>query len=87
MLKNNSEGMIDQNLINEGLENFCKTLFQKSIQNINDKLNNFLNEVSVPCLSNKQPIMCKNEISEKKLLESLKNIDSNKTPVNDGLTK
>ena len=31
--------------------------------------------------------MCKNEISEKELLESLKNIDSNKTLVNDGLTK
>ena len=49
MLKNNSEGMIDQNLINEALENFCKTLFQKSIQNINEKLNNFLNELSIPC--------------------------------------
>ena len=55
------------------------------MQNNNGKLNNFLNEVLVPHLSNTQQNKCENEISEKELLDALKNIDSNKTPSNDGL--
>ena len=65
MLENNGEETIDQNLINKSLENFYIILFQKTIQNNDDKLNNILNEVSVSCLSNKQQNMCENEISEK----------------------
>ena len=65
MLENNGEETIDQNLINKSLENFYIILFQKTIQNNDDKLDNILNEVSVSCLSNKQQNMCENEISEK----------------------
>ena len=65
MLENNGEETIDQNLINKSLENFYIILFQKTIQNNDDKLNNILNEVSVSRLSNKQQNMCENEISEK----------------------
>lgn len=62
MLENNGEGIIDQNLINKALVNFYKTIFQKAMQNNSDKLRNFLNEVSFPCLSNRQQNMCENEI-------------------------
>ena len=61
MPKNNGEEIIDQNLTNKAFKYFYKTLFQKTIQNNNDKLNNFLNEISVFCLSNKQQTCAKIE--------------------------
>ena len=49
--------------------------------------NNFLNDISIPSLSETQRQICVAELTEKDIYKSMVGFDNNKSPGNDGLTK
>ena len=53
----------------------------------NESLNNFLNDLSIPPLSETQKQICEKELTEKDIYESMISFGNNKSPGNDGLTK
>ena len=59
-------------------KNFAKAIPQ---------VNNFFENIIIPVLTQEQKQDCKKEISEKEVIDTLKNFNNNKSPRNDGLTK
>ena len=49
--------------------------------------NNFLNDISIPSLSETQRQICVEELTEKDIYKSMVGFGNNKSPGNDGLTK
>ena len=47
----------------------------------------FLNDLTVPSLTTKQPLSCEGNLTEKEIYNSLISFEKNKLPGNDGLTK
>ena len=66
---------------------FYKQLFQKNICNTNSKIVSFLDHISLPVINNDFFNLCENDLTEDELSISLKSMQNNKTPGNDGLTK
>ena len=52
-----------------------------------ESLNNFLNDMSIPYLSETQKQTCEEELTEKDIYESIISFENNKSPSNDELTK
>ena len=52
-----------------------------------DDFNHFLNTLDIPKLSTDQIILCDIELTEKDLYDSMKSMENDKSPGNDGLTK
>ena len=50
-------------------------------------MNNFLETVSLPSLTGEQTNICEGPLKVEELLKSLTNMENNKSPGNDGLTK
>ena len=49
--------------------------------------NTLLESIALPSVTNDQKVVCKNDLTDKKLFDLLKGIPNNKSPGNDGLTK
>ena len=64
---------------------FYEQLFKKTICKANSKIVSFLDNISLPVINNDFFNLCENDLTE--LLISLKSMQNNKTPGNDGLTK
>ena len=65
-----------------------ETLFQKPSQKYGtDDINHFLNILDIPKLSTDQIILCDIELTEKDLYDSMKSIENDKYPGNDGLNR
>ena len=62
-------------------------MFSENLKNEPKCLENYLNKIPIPKLSNNQKDLCEGIITEKELLAALKSMDNNKSPGNDGLTK
>ena len=62
-------------------------LFIEKLKSSSERLNNFLNDLSIPSLSKTQKQICEKELTEKDIYESMISFDNNKSPGNDGLTK
>ena len=62
-------------------------LFKKSVFKTTDEILQFLEVIELPKISNDQFLICEKEISENDLFLSLKGMENNKSPGNDGLTK
>ena len=62
-------------------------LFKKTICTANSKIVSFLDNISLSVTNNDFFNLCENDLTEDKLLISLKSMQNNKTPGNDGLTK
>ena len=77
----------DKNQINHQLHHFYKTLFTEKLQIQNENITAYLNQISIPVLTEEQPQACKGPILENELLKALKNMSNNKSPGNDSLTK
>ena len=77
----------DKNQINHQLHHFNKTLFTGTLQTQNENITAYLNQISIPVLTEEQPQACKGPILENELLKALKNMSNNKSPGNDSLTK
>ena len=77
----------DQLKIQHELRMFYEQLFKKTICNANSKIVSFLDNISLPVINNDFFNLCENDLTEDELLISLKSMQNNKTPGNDGLTK
>ena len=67
---------------------FYETFFQKpSLKYSTDDINHFLNTLDIPMPSEDQIIICDIELTEKDLYDSMKSMENDKSPRNDGLTK
>ena len=62
-------------------------LFKKTVCNTNSKIVSFLDNIPLPVINNDFFNLCENDLTEDELLISLKSMQNNKTPGNDGLTK
>ena len=77
----------DQLKIQHELRMFHEQLFKKTICSGNSKIVSFLGNISFPVINNDFFNLCENDLTEDELLISLKSMQNNKTPGNDGLTK
>ena len=67
--------------------NFFTNLFKEKLKIDSKNLSNFLQDISIPTLTDNHKQICEEELTEKDIFESLKSFDNNKSPGNDGLTK
>ena len=86
IIKNDIE-ITDQLKIQGELRMFYEQLLKKTICNANSKIVSFLDNISFPVINNDFFNLCENDLAEDELLISLKSMQNNKTPGNDGLTK
>ena len=82
------EKQIDGNIeILKKIENFYETLFKtQSFKNVSE-IENFLCGTVTPSLNNGQINLSKKDLSETDLYNATKNMQNNKSPGSDGLTK
>ena len=82
------EKQIDGNIeIFKKIENFYETLFKtQSFKNVSE-IENFLCGIVTPPLNNGQINLSKKDLSETDLYSAMKNMQNNKSPGSDGLTK
>ena len=66
---------------------FNVQLFKKTICNANSTIVSFLENISLPVINNDFFNLCENNLTEDELLFTLKSMQNNKIPGNDGLTK
>ena len=52
-----------------------------------EKVDTFLNKMSLPTLDNQKALSCEGPISDTEMLNALKSMSNDKSPGNDGLTK
>ena len=69
------------------MRQFYETLFKKCEQKSPAEIKRFLNHINIPRLSEEKAKFCEKDLSEKDLFDSLKSIQNDRTPGNDGLTK
>ena len=79
--------IIDQTHILEYIREFHKTLFKKCKQITVAEITNFLRHLNIPKLPEGKSKLCEEDLTEKDLYHSLKSMQNDKSPGNDGLTK
>ena len=62
-------------------------IFFKKNRTNSESLNKFLNNISIPFLSETEKQLCEEELKEKDIYESMVSFDNIKSPGNDGLTR
>ena len=82
-----TQEITDLTKINTNICDFHTNLFKEKLKTNIERLNNFLNDLSIPSFSETQKQICEEELTEKVIYESMISFDNNKSPVNDGLTK
>ena len=73
--------------LNREIYEFYQKLFKKSVFKTTNEILQFLEVIELPKISNDQLLICEKEISENDLFLSLKGMENNKSPGNDGFTK
>ena len=66
---------------------FPEQLFKKTVYSTNAKIVSLLYSTSLPVKDNDFFNLCENDLTEDEFLISLKSMQNNKTPGNDGFTK
>ena len=82
----NQDEITDQDKINKQIFSFYQSLFSRQVQVETGKIYTYLDNIPLPKLTNEQMLSCEDIISEDEVFESLKFIDNNKSPGNDGLS-
>ena len=77
----------DQAETNKQIFFFHQSLFSRKIQDQIDKTEAYLEKVPLPKLTNEQTLSCEGTISGDEVFKSLKFVENNKSPGNDGLSK
>ena len=77
----------DQTCILNHIKDFYEALFKKREQKTTAEIKGFLNAIDVPKLSEDQVKLCEEDLTEKDLYKSLRSMQNDKSPGNDGLTK
>ena len=83
----NQGEITDQDEINKQIFSFYQSLFSRQVQVQTDKIDAYLDNIPLPKLTNEQTLSCEGIISEDEVFKSLKSMDNNKSPGNDGLSK
>ena len=83
----NQDDITDQDEINKQIFSFYQSLFSRKVQFHRDKIEAYLENISLPKLSNEQTLSCEGTISEFEMFKSLKYMKNNKSPGNDGFFK
>ena len=83
----NQDEITGRDQINKQIFSFYQFLFSRKVQNQTDKIETYLELIPLPKLTNEQTISCEGIISENEVLKSLKSIENNELPGNDGLSK
>ena len=71
----------------EHIREFYQTLFKPQEQKTDIEMEIFFSDVDIPKLSENQTTFCEENLTEKDLYNSLKSMQSDKSPGNDGLKK
>ena len=82
----NQDEITDQDEINKQIISY-QSLFSLQVQNHPGIIEAFLELVTLPKLTNEQTLSCEGIISEDEVFKSLKSMENNKSPGNDGLSK
>ena len=77
----------DQTHILECIKEFYETLLKKHKQKSATKIESFLSHINIPKLSEDKAKLSEEDLTRKDLYDSLKILQSDKSPGNDGLTK
>ena len=77
----------DQTCIINHKKDFYEALFKKCKQKTTAEIKDFLNFTDVRKLSEDQIKLCEEDLTKKDLYKSLKSMQNDKSPGNDGLTK
>ena len=83
----NEKEITDESEINAHIASFYESLFKEKLSFKNENLIQYLENISMPCLSKENQDSCEGVITEKELFEALKYMQNNKSPGNDGLSK
>ena len=83
----NQDEFTDQDKKNKQIFSFYQSLFSRQVQVQTGKIDAYLDNIPLPKLTNEQTLSCEGIISEDEVFKSLKSIDNNKSPGNDGLSK
>ena len=75
-----------QDKINKQIFSLYQSFFSRKVQFQTDKIEAYLENIPLPKLVNEQTLTCE-DISEDEVFESLKSMENNKSPGNDGLSK
>ena len=86
IIKNDIE-ITEQLKIQYELRLLYEQLVKKTICNTNSKIAFFLDNISLPVISNDFFKLCENYLTKVEILISLKSMQNKKTPGKDGLTK
>ena len=62
-------------------------MFSHKVQNQTDKIEVYLEQIPLPKLANEQTLSCEGINSEDQMFKSLKSMENNDSPGNDGLPK
>ena len=83
----NQDEITDQDEIDMQIFSFYQSLFSRKVQFQTNKLEAYLENIPLPKLTNEQTLSCEGIISEDEVFKSLKSMENNKSPGNDGLSK
>ena len=83
----NEKEITDESEISAHIASFYETLFKEKLSFKNENLTQYLENISMPCLSTEKQDSCEGVITEKELFEALKSMQNNTSPGNDGLSK
>ena len=83
----NGQEITNANEINFNIFSFYNSLFKDKIKCTIESCREFLKDIPGPSLTNEQKNICEGELTEKELYNALIDIDNNKSPGNDRLTK
>ena len=83
----NQDQIRDKDKINKKIFPFYQSLFLHKVQFQTDIIEAYLDNMPLPKLPNEQTLSCEGIVSEDEVFKSLKSMDNNKSPGNDGLSK
>ena len=83
----NKKELNDSQQINDALYDFYQTLFKEKLSILEERMQNFLDKVSLPKLYENQTRKCEGAITECELWKALTSMDNDKSPANNGITK
>ena len=83
----NQDEITDQDKINKQIFSFYQSLFSRKVQFQTHIIGEYLDNITLPKLTNEQTLSCEGIISKDEVFKSLKAMYNNKSPGNDGLSK
>ena len=83
----NEKEITDEIEINKQISFFYESLFKENLSFSERNLKHYLDNISIPLLSEEKKNSCEGETTEEEILKALKSMKNNKSPGNDGISK